>query len=56
MISCSDVRVPDVEAVAGAGVVHVVPLVVVDQAVVGGVVDAAEDSVGPMWLPSAVWL
>ncbi len=31
----------DVEAVAGAGVVHVVALVVVDEAVVGGVVDAA---------------
>ena len=35
------VRVPDVEAVAGAGVVHVVALVVVDQPVVRGVVDAA---------------
>ena len=35
------VRVADVEAVAGAGVVHVVALVVVDQPVVGGVVDAA---------------
>ena len=35
------VRVADVEGVAGAGVVHVVALVVVDQPVVRGVVDAA---------------
>ena len=34
-------RVADVEAVAGPGVVHVVALVVVDQPVVRGVVDAA---------------
>ena len=33
-------RVTDVEAVAGPGVVHVVALVVVDKAVVGGIVDA----------------
>ena len=36
------VRVADVERVAGARHVHVVPLVVVHQTVVGGVVDAAE--------------
>ena len=41
------VRVTDVEAVARPGVVHVVPLVVVDQAVVGGVVDTAEPKRGP---------
>ena len=35
------VRVADVEAVSGAGVVQVVPLIVVDQSVVGGVVDPA---------------
>ena len=34
------VRVPHVQAVAGAGVVEVVELVAVDQAVVGGVVEA----------------
>ena len=33
---------PDVEAVAGAGVVHVVTLVVIDQSVVRRVVDAAQ--------------
>ena len=36
------VRVPHVEGVAGAGVVHVVALVVLDEAVVGRVVDALE--------------
>ena len=36
------VRVPDVQRVPGAGVVHVVPLVVLDQPVVGAVVDAPE--------------
>ena len=51
------VRVPHVEAVAGAGVVHVVLRLVVDQPVVGGVVDAREATAsGPRWLPSAVWL
>jgi len=34
-------RMADVEAVAGAGVVQVIPLVVLDQPVVGGVVDTA---------------
>ncbi len=41
------VRVADVQAVAGAGVVGVVPLVLVLEAVVGGVVDAAHREGGP---------
>jgi hypothetical protein len=49
-------RVLHVERVAAAGVVHVVAWLSGDQPVVGGVVDAASDSVGPSWLPSAVWL
>ncbi len=35
-------RIADVEGVAGAGVVHVVPGIVLDEAVVGGVADAFE--------------
>ena len=42
MISCSTCGWRHVERVAGAGVVHVVARVVGDQAVVAGVVDAAE--------------
>ena len=42
------VRVADVERVAGAGVVHVVLLVVLDEAVVRGVVDAAHRDRGPL--------
>jgi hypothetical protein len=49
-------RLDRVERVAGAGEVHVVARVVRHQAVVGGVVDAAKESIGPRWLPSAVWL
>ena len=48
-------RLARLHRVAAAGGVEIVARIV-GQDVVAGVVDAAEDSVGPIWLPSAVWL
>ena len=57
MISLQHLGMAHVQRVAGAGVIHVVARIVGDQPVISGVIDAAEaDSVGPIWLPSAVWL
>ena len=50
------VGLADVERVAGARVVHVVLLVALHQPVVGWLSMPLKDSVGPRWLPSAVWL
>ena len=42
MISLQHLRMPGVQAVSGAGVIHVVALLVRHQAVVGGIIDAAK--------------
>jgi hypothetical protein len=51
-----DARVHGVERVARAREVHVEGRVLGHEPVVALVVDALNDSVGPRWLPSAVWL
>ena len=51
-----DAGMAQIDGAPGAGVVDVVALLIGQQAIVGGVVDALQERVGPRSLPSAVWL